>query len=89
MPISRVRSVTDTNMMFITPIPPTTRDTKAIAASRLVKVSVALVKTPVISAMVVVLKSSSSSGASRCRSRSKPAICSRAGWMDSLVMALT
>ena len=89
MPISRVRSVTDTSMMFMTPIPPTTSETSAIAASRLVKVSVALVNTPVISAMVVVLKSSSSSGARRCRSRSSPAICSRAGWMDSLVIALT
>ena len=27
MPISRVRSVTDTNIMFITPIPPTNSET--------------------------------------------------------------
>src|SRR2546422_2936273 len=31
-PISRVRSVTDTSMMFMMPIPPTNRETEAIAA---------------------------------------------------------
>ena len=31
MPISRVRSVTDTSMMFATPIPPTTSEMPAIA----------------------------------------------------------
>ena len=34
-PISRVRSVTDTSMMFMMPMPPTTSDTDAIAASRM------------------------------------------------------
>ena len=33
-PISRVRSVTDTSMMFIMPIPPTISETQATAASR-------------------------------------------------------
>jgi hypothetical protein len=33
-PISRVRSVTETSMMFMMPMPPTTRETEAIAASR-------------------------------------------------------
>src|SRR5580704_7233231 len=33
-PISRVRSVTLTSMMFIMPIPPTTSDTPAIAPSK-------------------------------------------------------
>ena len=32
-PISRVRSVTDTSMMFMMPMPPTSRDTEAMAAS--------------------------------------------------------
>ena len=32
-PISRVRSVTDTSMMFITPMPPTTREMAAIQIS--------------------------------------------------------
>ena len=31
-PISRIRSVTLTNMMFMTPIPPTTNDTPATQA---------------------------------------------------------
>ena len=33
-PISRVRSVTDTSMMFMMPMPPTSSETEAIAASR-------------------------------------------------------
>ncbi len=33
MPISRVRSVTLTSMMFMTPMPPTTSETMATAAS--------------------------------------------------------
>jgi hypothetical protein len=32
-PISRVRSVTETSLMFMMPMPPTTRKTDAIAAS--------------------------------------------------------
>ena len=32
MPISRVRSVTDTSMMFIMPMPPTTREMAAMPA---------------------------------------------------------
>ena len=36
MPISRVRSVTDTSMMFMIPTPPTTREIAAIAAISLV-----------------------------------------------------
>ena len=35
-PISRVRSVTDTSMMFMMPIPPTMSDTEAMAASSIV-----------------------------------------------------
>ena len=33
MPISRVRSVTDTSMMFMMPMPPTSSDTAAMLAS--------------------------------------------------------
>ena len=40
IPISRVRSVTVTNMMFITPIPPTSSEMAAIAPSRTVKIPV-------------------------------------------------
>ena len=32
-PISRVRSVTETSMMFMTPMPPTTREMAAIQIS--------------------------------------------------------
>ena len=36
MPISRVRSVTDTSMMFITPIPPTSSEIAATSPSSVV-----------------------------------------------------
>ena len=39
-PISRVRSVTDTSMMFMMPIPPTRRLTAAIPERRNVKICV-------------------------------------------------
>ena len=38
MPISRVRSVTVTSMMFMTPMPPTSSEIAATEASRTVKV---------------------------------------------------
>ena len=38
MPISRVLSVTETSMMFITPIPPTSREIAATAPRSTVKV---------------------------------------------------
>ena len=41
MPISRVRSVTDSSMMFMIPIPPTSSDTAAMPASSAVIVRVA------------------------------------------------
>jgi hypothetical protein len=65
MPISRVRSVTDTSMMFMTPMPPTTSETSATENSRLVTVSCVDVSMLVISAMLLVEKSSSSSGPRR------------------------
>ena len=34
-PISRVRSVTETSMMFMIPMPPTINDTEAMAANRM------------------------------------------------------
>ena len=37
MPISRVRSVTVTSMMFMTPIPPTSSEIAATVASRTLK----------------------------------------------------
>ncbi len=44
MPISRVRSVTDTSMMFMIPMPPTISDTDAIAASSHVMIFVVPVR---------------------------------------------
>ena len=38
MPISRVRSVTETSMMFMTPMPPTSSDSAAMPVSRTVSV---------------------------------------------------
>ena len=38
MPISRMRSVTDTSMMFITPMPPTSSEIAAIEPSSRVRV---------------------------------------------------
>ena len=35
MPISRVRSVTDTSMMFITPMPPTSREMAATITTKM------------------------------------------------------
>ena len=37
-PISRVRSVTETSMMFMTPMPPTSSDRAAMPVSRTVSV---------------------------------------------------
>ena len=59
MPISRVRSVTDTSMMFMMPMPPTTRLTAAIAPKSAVIALVVLVTVSAISAMSRTLKSSS------------------------------
>jgi hypothetical protein len=60
MPISRVRSVTDTSMMFMMPMPPTSRLTAATAESRPVSTLVIPVSIEVICFMSKTLKSSSS-----------------------------
>ena len=59
-PISRVRSVTETSMIFITPIPPTSRDMPAIAPSSRVMLSVEELMVLMRSSIDVRLKSSSS-----------------------------
>ena len=48
-PISRVRSVTDTSMMFMMPMPPTISDTPAMPASSVVIVPIAAVRMSAIS----------------------------------------
>ncbi len=44
MPISRIRSVTVTSMMFVMPIPPTSNEIAATDASSTVNVSVVAVR---------------------------------------------
>ncbi len=56
-PISRTRSVTDTSMMFITPMPPTSREMAAIPASRTVSVLSTDVAVDRIDDWVVMVKS--------------------------------
>ncbi len=60
IPISRVRSVTETSMMFIMPIPPTSRLTAATALSRAVIICVVPVSILASSFMSSTLKLSSS-----------------------------
>ena len=55
-----MRSVTDTSMMFMTPMPPTISDTAATLASSHVIVDVVAVRTLVISSSVRTVKSSGS-----------------------------
>ena len=59
MPISRVRSVTDTSMMFMMPMPPTSRLTAATAPSNIVIICVVPDSIMAISFMSITLKSSS------------------------------
>ena len=58
MPISRVRSVTLTSMMFITPMPPTSSEIAAIEPSRTVSVFCVSVAVSRIDAMLRIWKSS-------------------------------
>ena len=64
-PISRVRSVTDTSMMFITPMPPTTSEITAMA--EISSVSVCVVDS-MVSRMVSVFCSLKSPVPWRCDS---------------------
>ena len=60
MPISRVRSVTETSMMFMIPMPPTRSDTPAIAASSVVRVFDVCEAVSMISDWFITSKSASS-----------------------------
>ena len=73
-PISRVRSVTDTSMMFMMPMPPTSSETDAIAASKYVITREASSCTCVSLGMRTV-KSSSWFCGRRWRWRSSSRIC--------------
>ena len=69
-PISRVRSVTLTSMMFMMPMPPTSRLTAATAPSRLVSTPMVLLSVSASCWVSKMLKLSSSPSASLRRSRS-------------------
>ena len=70
IPISRVRSVTETSMMFMMPMPPTSSDTAAMPASRTEKVCAASLSVFRMSAWLRTLKSSGRLAARRCERRS-------------------
>ena len=69
MPISLVRSVTDTSMMFMMPMPPTMSETPAIAARRAVRVWAVCEAVWMICDWFITSKSSSAPAASLCDSR--------------------
>ena len=75
-PISRVRSVTDTSMMFMIPMPPTSSDTDAIAPSSIVSTPVICVAVEAISCCERITKSSSWVRPRRWRWRSRAVISS-------------
>ncbi len=81
-PISRVRSVTETSMMFMIPMPPTSRLTSAIPARRTEKVRVVSWKVDMRSARLRTKKSLSSPGCSRCSRRMMRSI-STIAWSTS------
>ena len=63
MPISRVRSVTDTNMMFMIPMPPTSSDIAAMLPSSTVIVPVVSVIVAIKAVMFLTVKSFSTPAA--------------------------
>ena len=89
MPISRVRSVTETSMIFMMPMPPTISETEAIEASSMVSTCPAWSARSAISVMLRTEKSSSSSWRMRWRCRSRLVICCWATKVASLLTACT
>ena len=88
-PISRVRSVTETSMMFMMPMPPTSSETAAMAMSSVVRVLVPSCWALAISEGLRIWKSSSASTESRWRSRSRPRTCCWARALPSSPRLLT
>ncbi len=74
MPISRVRSVTETSMMFMMPIPPTIRLIPATAVTIWVSKVVVPVSVALICAVSKMLKSSCLAPVMLRRSRSRSVI---------------
>ena len=73
-PISRVRSVTLTSMMFMMPMPPTSSDTAAMLASSSVSACVLSSLRFAVSVRFLTVKSSSAPAAMLWRSRSSAAM---------------
>ena len=78
IPISLVRSVTDTSMMFMMPIPPTTRETDAMAPRSMLMIRVDASATASISDRFLTEKSSSCPAWIRWRCRRRAVTCSSA-----------
>ena len=74
MPISRVRSVTETSMMFMIPIPPTSSEIEAAEASSTDSVREVSSAVAAISCCERIMKSESWPGWSRCRWRRSASI---------------
>ena len=68
-PISRMRSVTDTSMMFMTPMPPTMSEMAAIPPSRMVSVWSTDVLAAMSDACEVIVKSASAASVMPCSCR--------------------
>ena len=87
-PISRVRSVTLTSMIFITPTPPTTRPTLEIANMPMKSAPVSWFHTSEIESEVITAKLSGLSNATLRRRRSNSRISSIAFGISSCEVAL-
>ena len=73
-PISLVRSVTETYMIFMIPMPPTSKEIPPIQAKSIVNTLVAIVNTLLISSRERTVKSSSAPAGTRCVCRNTPVI---------------
>ena len=87
-PISRVLSVTDTSMMFMIPIPPTSSETEATLIRRPVMVEAICTRVAAISSTVRTLKSSCSGPGLRWRARMRRVMATAVGSTSSLVFAV-
>ena len=74
IPISRVRSVTETNMIFMIPIPPTSRETEAMLPKSTAITVALLDAASAMSDKFLIMKSSSAPGRILCRCRSSDVI---------------
>ena len=84
-PISRVRSVTDSSVMFMMPMPPTSSDTAATAASS--HVMVRLARSSVIASCSSVTFSSSATLPATARATlggSPPVVSARVAWVNTV-----